>query len=162
MTILAEPVRAPLNAQEAALAAANGSGTLTRHIRVSRPGPDASISTLLESGIRPPAWVGKLVLEEIPRVDELGLMRLDALVRFARACAELPFRTPKPRFNVGDDATIGAEWDIGRYHVEIQVGNDSSVDSIVFEVDKGDPDEIPLAGNVPFLTEILSIVLKSR
>jgi len=89
-------------------------------------------------------------------------MRLDALVRFARACAELPFRTPKPRFNVGDDATIGAEWDIGRYHVEIQVGNDISVDSIVFEVDKGDPDEIPLAGNVPFLTEIMSIVLKSR
>ncbi|MCA1604439.1 MAG: hypothetical protein LC775_02930 [Acidobacteria bacterium] len=160
MTLSAEAGRTPLNAQDVALAAANGSGTLTRQIRVSRPGPDASISTLLSGGEqRPPAWVEKLVQEELPSADDLGHIKLDTLVRFARACAVLPARTPKPYFNVGDDATIGAEWDLGRYHVEIQVGNNSAVDSIVLEVDKGEPDEIPLAGNLGVLASIMSQIV---
>jgi hypothetical protein len=161
VTLLAESEQTAPNSTDAAIASANGSGTLPkqRQIRISRPGPDASVSTLLGRGQRPPAWVERLVLEEVPTKDDYGLISLDALARFAQACSTLPNQTPKPYYGVGDDATIGVEWDLGRFHVEIQVGNNPAVDSIVFEVDKGEPEELPLQGNVPILAALMSRIL---
>lgn len=146
------------NSTDVAIASANGSGTLLdpKQIRISRPGPDASISTLLRPEQHPPAWVERLVREEIPAKDDYGLIKLEALVRFAQACSALPNQTPKPYLGVGDDATIGAEWDIGRYHIGIQVGNDPAVDSIIFEVDRGEPEESDSVGILPAL--MLSIL----
>ncbi|MDQ4032247.1 MAG: hypothetical protein M3332_08255 [Actinomycetota bacterium] len=142
------------------MAAANGSGTLARQVRVVSPlGPDASVSTLLTRGERPPAWLQRLVLEDLPTADELGIIHTDTLVRFARACAVLPARTPKPYFNIGDDATIGAEWDLDPFHVEIQVGNNAAVDSILLEADDRDPKEIPLAENLGVLALIMSNIV---
>ncbi len=158
MTLLESEGIAP-NSTEAAIASANGSGTLPKQIRISLPGPDASVSTLLGRGQRPPTWVQRLVQEEIPTKDDYGLIGLDALARFAQACSTLPYRTPKPYYGVGDDATIGAEWDLGRFHVEIQVGNNPAVDSIVFEVDRGEPRELPLEGNIPLLAGLMSRIL---
>jgi hypothetical protein len=143
---------------DAAIASANGSGTLLdpKHIRISRPGPDASVSTLLGSEQHPPAWVEQLVLEEIPAKDDYGLIRVETLVRFAQACSALPHQTPKPYYSVGDDATIGAEWDLGRFHIGIQVGNDPAVDSIIFEVDRGEPEE---SGNIEILPALMASIL---
>jgi hypothetical protein len=159
---LAESEQTAPNSTDAAIASANGSGTLLdpKQIRISRPGPDASVSTLLGPEQHPPAWVERLVLEEIPTKDDYGLIRLETLVRFAQACSALPNRTPKPYYGVGDDATIGAEWDIGRYHVGIQVGNDPAVDSIVFEIDRGEPEESSLEGNVEVLAALMSSILR--
>jgi hypothetical protein len=159
VTLLAESERTTPNSTDVAIASANGSGTLPKQIRISRPGPDASVSTLVGRGERPPAWVERLVLEEIPTKDDYGLISLETLARFAQACSTLPDRTPKPYYGVGDDATIGAEWDLGRFHVEIQVGNNSAVDSIVFEVDEGEPKELPLEGNVRTLSALMSRLL---
>ncbi len=159
MTILAEAGPAPRSAQDVGLAAANGSGTLTRQVRVSRPGPDASVSSLLAGGERPPAWLQRLVLEDVPAADDLGIIHTDTLVRFARTCAVLPARTPKPYLNVGDDATVGAEWDLGRFHIELQVGNNAVVDSILLEIDGGEPEEIPLAGNLGVLALVMSKIV---
>ena len=145
------------NSTDAAIASANGSRTL--QIQISRPGPDVSVSTLLSGGLRPPAWVERLVLEEIPARDDYGLIKLDTLARFARVCSALPSRTPKPYYNVGDDATVGVEWDLGRFHLEIQVGNDPAVDAIVYEVDEGEPEELPLEGNVGILTFLMSKIV---
>jgi len=92
--------------------------------------------------------------------DDYGLISLDALARFAQVCTTLPHQTPKPYYGVGDDATIGAEWDLGRYHVEIQVGNNPAVDSIVLEVDRGEPKELPLEGNMPILAALMSSILR--
>ena len=159
MTVLAESEPIAPNSTDAAIDSANGSGTLPTQIRRSRPGPDASVSTLLSCRHHPPAWLERLVLEEIPTKDDYGLIRLDTLARFARICSTLPNWTPKPYYGVGDDATIGAEWDLGRFHVEIQVGNNPVVDSIVFEVDKGEPEELPLEGNVRILAALMSRIL---
>jgi len=146
------------NSTDVAIASANGSGTLLdpKQIRISRPGPDASVSTLLIPEQHPPAWVERLVREEIPAKDDYGLIKLETLVRFAQACSALPDRTPKPYYGVGDDATIGAEWDIGQFHVGIQVGNDPALDSIIFEVDRGEPEESDNVGILPDL--MLSIL----
>lgn len=146
------------NSTDVAIASANGSGTLLdpKQIRISRPGPDASVSTLLRPEQHPPAWVERLVREEIPAKDDYGLIKLETLVRFAQACSALPDRTPKPYYGVGDDATIGAEWDIGQFHVGIQVGNDPALDSIIFEVDRGEPEESDNVGILPAL--MLSIL----
>jgi len=160
VTLLAESERTAPNSTDAAIASANGSGTLPKQIRISRPGPDASVSTLLGRGQHPPTWVERLVLEEIPMKDDYGLISLDALARFAQVCTTLPHQTPKPYYGVGDDATIGAEWDLGRYHVEIQVGNNPAVDSIVLEVDRGEPKELPLEGNMPILAALMSSILR--
>jgi len=160
VTLLAESERIAPNSTDAAIASANGSGTLTKQIRISRPGPDASVSTLLNRGQRPPAWVEELVLEEIPRKDDYGLIGLDTLARFAQICSTLPHHTPKPYYGVGDDATIGAEWDLGRFHVEIQVGNNPAMNSIVFEIDGGEPEELPLEGNVRLLAALMSRILR--
>ena len=46
----------------------------------------------------------------------------------------LPESTPAPFVGVGDDATVGLEWDINHGHVELQVGNDPVVDSGIVEV----------------------------
>lgn len=159
MTIISDHGHVPQNAGDSALAAANGSGTLPHGIRVSRPGPDASASTLLSGSHKPPAWLKKLIQEDLPRVDDLGIIKLETLVRFARVCSALPARTPKPYYDVGDDATIGAEWDLGRFHIEIQVGNNPSVDSILFEVDEGEPNEFPLEGNLGVLSVIMARVV---
>lgn len=106
--------------------------------------------------MHPPAWVEQLVREEIPAKDDHGLIRVETRVRFAQTCSALPNQTPKPYFGVGDDATIGAEWDIGRYHIGIQVGNNPAVDSIIFEVDRGEPEESDNVGILPAL--MLSIL----
>jgi hypothetical protein len=159
MSLLAESEQTAPTSADAAIASANGSGTLLRRIRISRPGPDASVSTLLSPGQHPPIWVERLVQEEIPAEDDYGLISLDARARFARACSRLPDRTPKPYYGVGDDATIGAEWDLGRFHVEIQVGTNPTVDSIVFEVDEGEPIELPLEGNVGIFAALMSRIL---
>jgi hypothetical protein len=157
--LLAQGYRPAQSPTEAAIASANGSGTLPKEIRIAIPGPDAAVSTLLSRGQRPPAWLQRLILEEIPAKDDYGLLTLDALIRFARTCALFPDSLPKPYYGVGDDATIGAEWDLGRYHVEIQVGVDPAVDSILFEVDGGQPEEFPLEGNVRVLAEAMSRIL---
>jgi len=161
VTLFAGSERTAQNSTDVAIASADGSRTLPRQIRISRPGPDASVSTILSDGQRPPAWVERLVLEEIPARDDRGLIKLDALVRFARVCSVLPSRTPKPYYGVGDDATIGVEWDLGRFHLEIQVGNDPAVDAIVYEVDEGEPEELPLEGNVGILTFLMSRIVNS-
>lgn len=148
------------SSQTDAIASANGSGTVARYIQVSRPGPDASVSTLLAAGRVPPSWVERVVTEEVPAKDELSLIRTETLVRFARTCLALPSRTPKPYVGVGDDATIGAEWDLGRYHVEFQVGNNADVDSIIVEIGGGEPDEIPLDGNVGVLIAVMSYLAR--
>jgi hypothetical protein len=155
---LAESEPTALNSTDAAIASANGSGTLLdpKHIRISRPGPDASVSTLLGPEQHPPAWVEQLVLEEIPANDDYGLIWLETLVRFAQVCSALPEQTPKPYCGVGDDATISAEWDLGRYHIGIQVGNDPTVDSIILEVDREEPEESSNVGILPAL--MLSIL----
>lgn len=158
MTLLAESDRTELNSTDSAIASADGSRTLPRQIRISRPGPDASVSSLLHSQ-RPPGWVQRLVLEEIPAQDDYGLLKLETLVRFAQVCSLLPQQTPKPFFGVGDDATIGAEWDLGRFHVEIQIGNKPELDAIVFEVDEGEPEELPLEGNVGTLAIVMSRIV---
>jgi hypothetical protein len=146
------------NSTDVAIASANGSGTLLdpRQIRISRPGPHASVSTLLGPEQYPPAWVGPLVREGIPAKDDYGLIRLETLVRFAQACSALPNQTPEPYYGVGDDGTIGAEWDIGQFHIGIQIGNDPTVDSIIFEVDRGEPEESDNVGILPAL--MLSIL----
>lgn len=159
MTLIAENEQAAQNSTDAAIASANGSRTLPKQIRISRPGPDASVSTILHGGQATPTWVQRLVLEEIPARDDFGLIKLDTLVRFARACSALPNRTPKPYYGVGDDATIGVEWDIGRFHIELQVGNDPTMDTIVYEVDEGEPEELPLEGNVGILTLLMSRIV---
>jgi len=159
MTVLAEMEEASQSPAVLAIESANGSGTLTTHIHVARPGAEASVSTLLGAGQRPPSWVQRLILEDIPARDEYGLLGLDALVRFARACLALPERTPKPYYGVGDDATIGVEWDLGRYHLELQVGNNSAVDTIVLEVDGGEVSELPLAGNIYVLAWIMAMII---
>ncbi|MGH3788354.1 MAG: hypothetical protein ACRDRG_17820 [Pseudonocardiaceae bacterium] len=108
----------------------------------------------------PPKWVERLVREEIPAQDDYGLLKLETLVRFAQVCSLLPQQTPKPLFGVGDDATIGAEWDLGRFHLEIQVGNKSELDSIVFEEDGGAPRELPLEGNVGTLVIVMAAIIR--
>lgn len=159
MTLIAENEQTAQNSTDAAIASANGSRTLPKQIRISRPGPDASVSTILHGGQAAPTWVQRLVLEEIPARDDFGLIELDTMVRFAQACSALPNRTPKPYYGVGDDATIGVEWDIGRFHVELQVGNDPTMDAIVYEVDEGEPEELPLEGNVGILTLLMSRIV---
>jgi hypothetical protein len=157
--VLAQGYRRAQSQTEAAIASANGSGTLPKEIRIATPGPDAAVSTLLSRGQRPPAWLQSLVSEEVPAKDDYGLLNHDALIRFAQTCALLPDSLPKPYYGVGDDATIGVEWDLGRYHIEIQVGVDPAVDSILFEVDGGEPQEFPLEGNERVLAEVLSKIL---
>lgn len=160
MTLPVESERTERNSTDSAIASANGSRTLPKQIRISKPGPDASVSTLL-NGQQPPVWVERLVLEEIPARDDYCLLTLETLVRFARVCSALPRQTPKPFYGVGDDATIGAEWDLGRFHVEIQVGNKSEMDAIVFEIDDGsEPKELPLEGNVGALVVLMSRILR--
>jgi hypothetical protein len=63
---------------------------------------------------------------------------------------------------VGDDATLGAEWDIGPFHVEIQVGNNPAVDSIVFEVEGGEVSELPLEGNMSTFAVVMSEIMSYR
>jgi hypothetical protein len=63
--------------------------------------------------------------------------------------------------SVGDDATLGAEWDIGRFHIEFQVGNDPEVDAIIFEVDGGDINELPLGGNARLLSIIMAQIVRN-
>ncbi|MGH3569456.1 MAG: hypothetical protein ACRDRH_26255 [Pseudonocardia sp.] len=111
---------------------------------------------------RPPLWIEHVVRYELPARDEFGLIHLETLVRFAQTCSALPALTPRPFVDVGDDATLGAEWDIGLFHVEIQVGNNPDVDSIVFEVNGGEASEIPLAGNVRALAAVMSRILSDR
>lgn len=159
VTILADTRHVTLGPGSRALAAANGSGTLPHGIRVSRPGLDASVSTLLSSNRQPPAWLEKLVQDDIPRTDDLGVITLETLVRFARVCSALPAHTPKPYYGVGDDATIGVEWDLGRFHIEIQVGNNPAVDAILFEVAEGEPNELPLEGNIGALAVIMARIV---
>jgi hypothetical protein len=156
---LAETEQSAPNSTDAAIASANGSSTLPKQVRISRPGPDASVGTLLGPGQHPPAWLERMVQEEIPAKDDYGSIEVDTLVRFAQVCSALPNRTPKPYYGVGDDATIGVEWDLGRFHVEIQVGNNPAVDSIVFEIDRGEPEEAPLKGNVGTLAALMSRIL---
>jgi hypothetical protein len=160
VTILAETELAGPNSTDAAIASANGSGTLPQQIRiVSRVGSDASVSTLLSHGQHPPAWVGRLVQEGIPEKDDYGLIQLDTRIRFAQVCSALPPQTPEPYYGVGDDGTIGAEWDLGRFHVGIQVGNNPAVDSMILEVDRGEPDELPLEGGVQIFAAVMSRIL---
>jgi hypothetical protein len=155
----------PLNRRQAAIAAAEGSGTVIRSIRVTPTGQDESVSTLVEMQTQasmPPAWIEEVVQQQIPAKDEHGLIRLETLIRFARACSVLPSTTPRPFIDVGDDSTIGAECDLGPFHLEIQVGNNPDVDSIVFEVDEGDISEIPLQGNLRPLSALMTQIVKHR
>lgn len=103
----------------------------------------------------------RLILQDIPAADELGIITVDALVRFARACAVLPQQTPKPFFNIGDDETIGAEWDLAPFHIEIQVGNDDSDDAILFEIADEEPVEIPLGKNLVALAAVMKNIISS-
>lgn len=147
------------------MASAEGSGTVVRSIRVTPTSQDDSVSTLVETQVQastPPTWIEDLVQQRIPSKDEHGLIHLQTLIRFARACSVLPAATPKPFVDVGDDATVGAEWDLGVFHLEIQVGNNSDVDSIVFEADGGDINEIPLSGNLGTLAAVMTQILKRR
>ncbi len=148
--------------REAAIAAAEGSGTVARSVRVTRTGQDESVSTLVGGLARPPLWIEQVVQDELPARDEFGLIHLETLVRFAQACSVLPTLTPKPFVDVGDDATLGAEWDIGPFHVEIQVGNNPAVDSIVFEVDGGEVSELPLEGNLGTFAAVMSKIMSCR
>jgi hypothetical protein len=160
VTLLAETELAGPNSTDAAIASANGAGTLPQQIRiVSRVGPDASVSTLLSRGQHPPAWIERLVQEEIPAKDDYGLIELGTRIRFAQVCSALPHRTPAPYYGVGDDGTIGAEWDLGRFHIGIQVGNNPAVDSMILEVDRGEPEELPLEGGVRIFVALMSRIL---
>ncbi len=157
--VAVEAPRRVSSAQQRALATAGGSGTVARQIRVIEAGPDALVSTILSETAQPPAWVERTIQYEVPARDEAGRLKLDTLVRFAQVCGELPARTPKPYIGVGDDATLSAEWDIGRFHVAFQVGNDVTDDSIIFEVDGGEIEELPLTGNVRLLAVIMSQIV---
>jgi hypothetical protein len=148
--------------REAAIAAAGGSGTVARSVRVTRTGQDESVSTLVGGLARPPLWIEQVIQEELPTRDEFGLIHLETLVRFALACSFLPTLTPKPFVDVGDDATLGAEWDIGPFHVEIQVGNNPAVDSLVFEVEGGEVSELPLEGNISTFVMVMSEITSYR
>lgn len=165
MTAALVPRHRQLNRRQAAFASAEGSGTVVRSIRVAPTSQDESVSTLVEMQVQaamPPAWIEELFQQQIPSKDEHGLIQLQALIRFARACSVLPAATPWPFVDVGDDATIGAEWDLGPFHLELQVGNNSDVDSIVFEVDGGALTEIPLKGNLRTLAAVMAQILKHR
>lgn len=162
MTASAISPRRQLSRREAAIASAEGSGTVIRSVRVTQTGQDESVSTLVGSVARPPSWIEDIVQYELPARDDHGLINLETLVRFAQACAVLPTSTPRPFVDVGDDATIGAEWDIGPFHVEIQLGNDSAVDGIVFEIDRGEAHELPLQGNKNVLARIMSRIVDSQ
>lgn len=151
-----------LGPREAAFAAATGSGTVGRSVRVTHTGQDESVSTLVGGVAGPPLWIEHVVQYELPARDEFGLIHLETLVRFAQTCSALPTLTPRPFVDVGDDATLGAAWDIGPFHVEIQVGNNRDLDSIVFEVDGGEVSEIPLAGNDHTLAAVMSRILSDR
>ena len=147
---------------EAAIAAAGGSGTVTHSVRVTRTGQDESVSTLVGGPARPPLWIEQVVQEELPTRDVFGLIHLETLVRFVQACAVLPTLTPKPFVDVGDDATVGAEWDIGPFHAEIQIGNNPAVDSIVFETEGGEVSELPLKGNMSTFAVVMSEIMSYR
>lgn len=163
MTAALDP-RHKLSRRQVAFASAEGSGTVVRSIRVTPTSQDDSVSTLVEMQVQaamPPAWIEELVQQQIPAKDEHGLIQLQTLVRFARACSALPAATPRPFVDVGDDATVGAEWDLGPFHLEVQVGNNSDVDSIVFEVDGGDITEIPLNGNLGTLAAVMTQIVNT-
>ncbi len=162
MTVPVKSSVRTLSPREAAFAAATGSGTVGRSVRVTRTGQDESVSTLVGGVTGPPLWIEHVVQYELPARDEFGLIHLETLVRFAQTCSALPALTPRPFVDVGDDATLGAEWDIGPFHVEIQVGNNRDLDSIVFEVDGGEVSEIPLAGNDRALAAVMSRILSDR
>lgn len=159
VTIIAQPLDHPRSRQEVAQAAATGSGTVTRSIRVTKPGKDASVTAMLEEPSSPPAWLPKLLQEDFPERDEHNIIGPSALIRFAQACAALPLQTPQPFFNVGDDATLGAEWDIGLCHIAIQVGNDPAVDALYVEVNDREIGEIPLNGNERVPASIMAQIL---
>jgi hypothetical protein len=142
---------------------ANGSGTVTRGIRITDPGSDASVTAMLGDPSTPPRWLPSLLQTELPARDEHGLLKFDALIKFANACAALPIRTPKPFFTVGDDATISAEWDIGEVNVTIQVGNHADEDWLYVEDRGREIGEIPLtAQNVKVFLSIMRSILSRR
>lgn len=162
MTAPVKSTARPRSRRDAAIAAAEGSGTVAHRVRVTRTGQDESVSTLAGGLARPPLWIEQVVQEELPARDEFGLIHLETLVRFALACSVLPTLTPKPFVDVGDDATLGAEWDIGPFHLEIQVGNNPTVDSIVFEVGDGEVSELPLEGNLGTFAAVMSKIMSYR
>lgn len=138
MTITLEPGH---EQQPRAFRTAAGSASVRRDIRLTSAGSWEGPITTLQSQhgpVRTPLWLAWLINEEVPRRDRSRLISSEAMRRLIRYCSSLPENTPRPFAGVGDDATVGLEWDFVHGHIEIQVGNNSEVDSGIVETDYDD------------------------
>jgi hypothetical protein len=120
--------------------------TVGRRIRVLNPDSSSSISTIL-SNRRPPRWIQN-VMTKIQERDVEGVLSDRTVIRLAEFLAAVPASIPQPYIAVGDDETVGVEWDFPRYHVELQFGNDRHADEGLLEALDGSlSEEFTLEGN---------------
>ncbi|MGH3623482.1 MAG: hypothetical protein ACRDQ5_17070 [Sciscionella sp.] len=119
-----------------------------------------SISTTLAESSSPPPWLNR-ILDEVRLYDEDFILSPRTVQRLVAAIVQLPTKTARPEVGVGDDGTIGLEWDFNDVHLEIYVSNEPSEDELIVDVD-GSPEiiEVPLFPSLPKVAKFFGIFSK--
>ena len=121
--------------------------TVGRNLRVLDAGAVTSTMSTLSNRSMPPAWIGSVV-DEASKRDRDGLLAVRTLVKLAQFLVALPSNAPRPIVGVGDDETVGLEWDLTYHHLEVQVGNAADDDQLLIEDTAADESvELQMEGN---------------
>jgi hypothetical protein len=78
-----------------------------------------------------------------------------------QALIQLPKRSAKPEVGVGDDGSVGLEWDFDDAHVEIYLSNDDDDDAFIVDTDaEDDVIEVPLFSALPKVIKFFEILAR--
>jgi len=134
--------------------------TTVHGIRSIDVGAARETSTTLAGVSRPPVWLGD-VLNEVRRLDKDSALNPVTVRRMVQALIQLPKRSAKPEVGVGDDGSVGLEWDFDDAHVEIYLSNDDDDDAFIVDTDaEDDVIEVPLFSALPKVIKFFEILAR--
>lgn len=139
----------------------------------SAPPPNSSIFELLQRIIFPSegsvttlqrdattnAWLRVLIYDIVTRSARERSVPTDSVVRCVIWLAELPIGMPKPFFAIGDDGSLGLEWERGGNYLYVVFGR--SFDQVYFEGSNGDEWESDLESATDKLSHAMRMVAAS-
>src|SRR5262249_19491 len=111
MTSVALPMGTPSSGSSGA--------TLLQTLRPLLRPRGSSVSTLLATGDRRPAWLPGVIAQLADMGESADFVDESALRRGVRFLAGLPEAMPEPFVAIGDDGSVGAEWEHAAGHLYV-------------------------------------------
>ena len=105
------------------------------------------------------SWLKPLVYDIVTRAVSERNVTADMVVRCITWLAGLPVGMPKPFFAIGEDSSLGLEWDRGGNYLYVVFGR--SFDQVYFEGSNGDEWESDLESATDKLSYAMRMVATS-